>query len=161
MHEHVPAVGLHQPDDVLQRDALPGAAAPQEAERRAAPDVECHIVENLPIAERLGHMVQDDRWLTVPRVRVRGGFSRRDRLHHARSGNRKKINFTSTTLLMMMRIDAYTTLRVAVRPTPSVPWVVVKPRWDATVPMIIPKTTVFSVDGMKSWKLISENARRK
>ncbi len=40
----------------------------------------------------------------------------------------KKINFTRTTLVRMMQMDESTTLRVDVRPTPSVPCVVVKPR---------------------------------
>ena len=63
--------------------------------------------------------------------------------------------------MRMMQIDASTTLRVDVRPTPSVPWVVVNPRYDATVPMMKPNTAVLSVAGMKSLNSMIENARWK
>ena len=73
----------------------------------------------------------------------------------------KKMNFTRTTLLRMMQIEASTTLLVDARPTPSVPCVVLKPRYYATVPMMRPNTTVLSVAGMKSVNSITENARLK
>ena len=52
---------------------------------------------------------------------------------------------TSTTSLRMTSMDAMTTLRVDDSPTPSVPRLVVNPRWPATTAMRNPNTTVFNV----------------
>ena len=65
----------------------------------------------------------------------------------ATSGNRKKISRTSTTLAAMSSTDDITTLRVAARPTPSVPPVVLRPWYAPAVAMMNPKTLVLSVDG--------------
>ncbi len=69
VHEHVAAVGLQQPDDVLQRHALAGAAPAEQAERRALRHVERDVVEHLAIVERLGHALELDGGLTVGRRR--------------------------------------------------------------------------------------------
>src|SRR5204862_1891061 len=121
----------------------PRPAASKQAERRPLRDVECHVVEDLAVLERLRHVLQAD------------GF------HQTFTGNTTKISFTSTTLTRMMQIDDSTTLLVDARPTPSVPCVVVKPRYDDTVPMMKPNTIVFSVAGRKSLNSTTDNARWK
>ena len=54
---------------------------------------------------------------------------------------------TSSTLETMIRIDDSTTAIVDARPTPSVPDVVLKPRYDEIVAMMKPNTIVLSVAG--------------
>src|SRR5262249_22059673 len=108
--KHVAGIGLEQADDVLQRDALPGAAAPEDAAGRSRRDVERHVVQHHVSSEFLGDVLETHRHKPCA------------------SGNRKKINRTSTTLAVMIKIDEYTTLRVDALPTPSVPCVVVNPR---------------------------------
>src|SRR4030095_14741157 len=68
---------------------------------------------------------------------------------------------TSTTFARMRRIDALTTLFVEARPTPSVPPVVLTPRYDATEAMMNPKTIVLAVAGIRSENPINENAALK
>src|SRR5688572_1006344 len=121
VHEHAALIGLQQPDDVLQRDALPGAAPAQQAKARTLGHVERDIVQHLPAVERLADALESNCGLAVCLRASRP-------VVHAAGGNRKKISLTSTTLATMIRMDDVTTLRVDVRPTPSVPWVVVNPR---------------------------------
>ena len=51
-HEHLPAVRPHQADDVVQRHALAGAAASEQAERPTLPSTSRrHVVEHLAISK--------------------------------------------------------------------------------------------------------------
>src|SRR6185295_18139018 len=120
--EYASRVRGHQSDDVFQRDALTHAAPSEQTERGACRDIERHIVEHRAPVERLRHAIEPY-----------GGLA------HAVVGKRKSVSFTSTTSVTMMTIDDSTTLLVEARPTPRVPWDVVKPKYDATVPMTRPK----------------------
>ena len=53
LDEHPARVGSHQSDDVPQRDALAGSAAPEQTKGRRAWDLERHLVEHPPAAEDL------------------------------------------------------------------------------------------------------------
>src|SRR5205814_117417 len=116
-------------------------------------DLQRDVVKHLAVIERLRHMFEPD---CLP-----AGALAKGGLIHALTGKTKKISFTSTTLMRMMQIDDSTTLLVDVRPTPSVPCVVLKPRYDATVPMMKPKTAVLKVAGTKSVNSMNEKARWK
>jgi hypothetical protein len=144
VHEHAARIGAHQPDDVPEGDALAGAAAAEEAERRRARNLERHVVEDTAVAERLGD-----------RVKANGGVRHRD---YPVSGKSRTISRTSTTLTTISTTDDITTLRVEARPTPSVPCVVVIPRKDDTTAMMKPKTAVLSVAGTRSVKSTREKA---
>ena len=58
LDEHLPAVGLHQPDDVAEGHALAGAAASEQAERLTRRNLERNIVEDLQRSERLGDVIE-------------------------------------------------------------------------------------------------------
>src|SRR5687767_12773202 len=55
--------------------------------------------------------------------------------------NKYCIAFDKKKSKMITQIDAITTASVVERPTPTVPPVVVKPLWHATLPMIRPKNS--------------------
>jgi hypothetical protein len=58
LHEDAAAVGLHQPHDVLERDALARAAPAQQAERPAAADLERHVLEHTMAAKGLRDVLE-------------------------------------------------------------------------------------------------------
>src|SRR5512134_15858 len=73
VEEYLSAVGLHQPDHVLEDQALP---RPGEADDRGDPapgDLQRDPVEHPPPVERLLHPCEaEDRFLFAPRVRIEG-----------------------------------------------------------------------------------------
>ena len=61
-----------------------------------------------------------------------------------------------------MAIDTTTTVRVVLRPTPSVPPLVRRPKWQPTMAMMKPKTGVFAMPLKKSAIVMtSRELRRK
>src|SRR6185369_15379611 len=60
LHVHVPAVRLHQADDVLERDALSGPRAADDDYRLAGLDVDRHVAQHRPSVERLEKVLQGD-----------------------------------------------------------------------------------------------------
>ena len=95
-------VRVQQPDDVLQQHALAGAAAAQHDGGLARRKLQRDIIEDAQGAKRLRDVFEPD-------ARGAGGASG----HPVVSGKRKKMRRTSTTLAVISRIDAVTTLRVA------------------------------------------------
>ena len=110
----LPAVRLHQTDDVSQRHAFAGAASAQQAEG---------------FALRMSNDTSSSTASDPKRFDTRSKRTAAWRLRHPTPADkRKKMIFTRTTSPRMMSIDPITTLRVDASPTPSVPRLVVNPR---------------------------------
>src|SRR5438093_560029 len=99
VHDHVPGVGLQQPVDCLQGDALTHAGRPEQRHRLAVLHVEAHAVQDYVVEEALGDV---------------------EELDHFTPSN----SFVITASSSRMLTDADTTAVVVARPTPSAPcWV--------------------------------------
>ena len=55
-------VGCHQPDDVLEQDALARAALADDGGHVSLIDLQIHPVENGMVVEPLGHLLEFDQW---------------------------------------------------------------------------------------------------
>ena len=142
--------GLHQADDVPQRDALAGAA-PAEDARTPQPAGTSNVTssQHAAVAEGLGHVLQPHRRHRPACAAIAGrrastsvAASSAPRLwkHEEDEPHQDDVRHDDS-------IDDSTTARVDARPTPSVPDSVVNPRYDEIVAMMNPKTIVFIVAG--------------
>src|SRR6185295_19593981 len=138
IYENISGVRLEQAHEEFESDAFPGAAPAQDAADSALWHVEGNIVQHLFFAEALRHTVES--------------YCRHRSRHSAPAGNRMNMIRTSKTLMKIRSIDESTTLIVEARPIPLDPPVAVYPRYDETVPMMNPNTTVFTVGMMYSRK---------
>jgi hypothetical protein len=96
--DHVAAIGLEQPDDVFERDALSRSRSADDDDRFAACDLDRHIDEHLLLAE---------------------GF-----VDVSKGDHGQKRSFVRKKSLRRMISDALTTAAVVALPTPSAPPVV-------------------------------------
>ena len=86
---------------------LPVPLRPSRQNPFPSGNVERHVVQHLPVVERLRHPFEANRPARLDRRSLGAGAF----IHDA--GNMKKINLTSTTLTTMIRMDDRTTLRVS------------------------------------------------
>ena len=104
----LPLLRLQERDDQLQRHALAGSAAAQNAECFPRANLKRYVSENRLFAEGLRHLLQDHRGSGAA-------------AHSAVSGKMKKMNLISRTSRKMIARDETTTPPVAARPTPFAP----------------------------------------
>src|SRR5207244_9154809 len=95
-YDHVPRVGLEQPVDHLQRDALPHPGGAEQRHRLAVLHVEAHAVQHHVREEALGDVLE---------------------LDHFTPSNSFVVSASSNRIVT----DADTTAVVVARPTPSAP----------------------------------------
>ena len=99
LDEDAPGVRPHQADDVPQRDALAGATSPRITKACAFRDLERHVLQHAPVAERLGDVIQPYRGFIgrMGRGEIRAVDFGSGRHQPPACGNAKKISRTRIT----------------------------------------------------------------
>src|SRR5262249_14821134 len=112
LYPNLSLIRFQQRNDQFQRYTLAGSTPPKNAQCFPSADAQRYIAQDLLRAKRFRYLIKNH-------CRSQGLY------HRAVSGNTKKITLIRSTSRRMISNEEITTLRVAARPTPCAPSLVV------------------------------------